>query len=90
MLCACYAYDNEKNNNHDSFLNFQERWDKLTLSEKKKVVSIFYSLNDYEMFKSLKQSDRKVNDAHRLIMDFVNAIANEYGEDNLVKTKKYS
>lgn len=53
MLCACYAYDYEKQQTRESLVKFNQLWSSFSKEQREKVVIYFYSLNNYEMLEKL-------------------------------------
>lgn len=69
ILCACYAYDYEKNGVMDSYVKFLALWKSFSYDEKHLVMSYFYSVNDNEMLKYLNKNT-DVGVIHKLFIDF--------------------
>ena len=61
MLCAAYAYNCEKKKDEISCQNFLELWNSLLDDEKDKVVTIFFNLNNREMYNTLYSEKSQIN-----------------------------
>ena len=88
VLCAMYAYDYERNNHATSYEEFLKIWNESSFHFKEKVVSYFYSFNNFEMLKRLTDINN-LGKAHRIIDEFIkNKHANELLEKNQKIMKK--
>lgn len=68
MLCACYAYDYEKNQVRNSFEKFNELWSSFSKEQREKVIICFYSLNNFEMLEKLDENEELGEIQKKLIL----------------------
>ena len=87
MLCASYAYDYEKSGNINSYNEFVRRWNNFSDNAKVQIVNYFYSFNNYEMLKKLKNLDN-LSRIQQIIREFIkNKYSNKEVEENKQKIK---
>lgn len=71
MLCAAYAYDNEKNKNETSYQEFLELWQSFQNEEKEIVVTYFTNFNNQEMFYAFWKDDKiKRSKAYDILKEY--------------------